>query len=105
MNTIVRYSFLLFMATMLLSCRRHSAAEQSARAYLQPLLYSGESTTNIIARFGAPYSRAETSIPGLTAMYFQFSGKDRTALPTEVFGFTAFITNNLLVNWEPNYHQ
>jgi hypothetical protein len=105
MNAIVRFSLLLLMATVLLSCRRHSVAEQKARAYLQPLLYSGESTANIVARFGVPYSRAETSVPGFTTMYFQFTGKDRAALPTEVFGFTAFITNNQLVKWEPNWQQ
>jgi hypothetical protein len=96
---------MLLMAAMLLSCRQHSAVEQSARTYLQPILHSGESTTNIIARFGAPYSHAETSVPGLTTMYFQFSDKDRVALPAGVFGFTAFVTNNQLVSWEPNYEK
>jgi hypothetical protein len=105
MSTIIRVSLLLLMATVLLSCRRQSAVEQRAQKYLQPLLHSGESTTNIIARFGTPFGQAKTSVPGLTTWSFQLPDKDRAALPTAVFGFTAFITNSQLVSWEPIYQK
>jgi hypothetical protein len=105
MSTITRISLLVLMATMLLSCSQHSAVEQRAQAYLQPLLHSGESTTNIIARFGTPFGQAKTSVPGLTTWSFQLPDKDRAALPAEVFGFTAFVTNSQLVSWEPIYQK
>jgi len=105
MNTIGRLSLLLLMATVLLSCRRQDSVEHSARTYLQPLLHSSESTTNIIARFGAPFGEAKTSVPGLTTWSFQLPDRDRASLPAEVFGFTAFVTNNQLVSWEPIYQK
>jgi hypothetical protein len=110
MSTIIKFSLLALMATMLLSCRRQSEQapltadeiKQKARGYLQPLLQSGESTTNIIAKFGPPFYQYETGMHEL-AMYFHFSGHDHAALAAGVGGFTGFFTNNQLESWEPIY--
>lgn len=98
------------MAIMLLSCRREQEQgpltaeqiEQKARAYLQPLVQSGASTTNIIAKFGPPFYQYETGNHEL-AMYFHFSDHDPAALAAGVGGFTGFFTNSQLAHWDPIY--
>jgi hypothetical protein len=100
------------MASILLSCRQRSdqaplttqQIDQKARGYLQPLLQSGDSTTNIIARFGAPFYQYETGMHE-KAMYFDFPDNDHAALAAGVGGFTGFFTNNQLAHWEPIYVQ
>jgi hypothetical protein len=106
MNTIIKYSLIGLTAVVLSSCSRHSEAtgEQRARAYLQPFLHSGESTTNIIARFGYPISQNETRMHELR-MDFLFSDTNHVALVAGVGGFTAFFTNNQLSDWLPIYKR
>jgi hypothetical protein len=78
-----------------------SLVEQRVRTYLQPLLHSGESKTNLIAKFGSPFSESQLASPGLTAIYFKFSDKDSAALGKGAFGFFTIMTNNQLSSWYP----
>lgn len=76
--------------------------EQTARSYLQPKLSNGESTTNIIAKFGKPFYQYETK-SGELCMYFRFDEENKAALAAGVGGFTGFFTNNHLSHWVPIY--
>ena len=109
MKTILIFSLLTVVATLSFSCRQADQApltsaqiEQKARAYLQPLLHSGDSTTNIIAKFGPPFYQYETGMHEL-AMYFDFHHTNQAALAAGVCGFTGFFTNNQLESWDPGY--
>lgn len=111
MRTILKFGLLAMMATLSLSCRQADQApltavqiEQKARAYLQPLLHAGDTTTNIIAKFGAPDYQYETGTHEL-AMYFHFSDHDHEALASGVGGFTGFFTNSQLSHWDPIYRR
>jgi hypothetical protein len=111
MKAILTFILLAMVASISLSCRRADRTpltaeqiEQNARAYLQPLLHSGDSTTNIIARFGHPEYQYVTGMHE-QAMYFLFPRTDHAALAAGVGGFTGFFTNSYLAHWEPIYAQ
>ena len=76
-------------------------AEQAAKKSLQPMLHIGESTTNLISRFGAPIDKSELKSGELT-LDFAFSLKQEQFFQVKnVHGFVAWFTNNQLVRWEP----
>jgi hypothetical protein len=107
MKTISGFSLLVLMTGMLISCSRHKAISGSdserARAYLQPLLHLGESTTNMISRFGPPVYQ-ETTKTNLT-LYFAFPDDNKAARAAGVGGFEAFFTSNQLTRWYPAYEN
>ena len=95
----------------MVSCRQKDYAsltraeiEHNARAYLQPSLHIGDSVTNVVARFGAPFRQEETPNHEVM-MYFSISLTDRAAMAARVAGFEATFTNNQLAFWEPAYRQ
>ncbi|MEI8291020.1 MAG: hypothetical protein WCH99_16265 [Verrucomicrobiota bacterium] len=81
--------------------------EITASNYLRPLLHIGESTTNIINRFGVPTSQHETAAHKLI-MDFYFSpdiSKTNMALKAGVGGVVCVFTNNCLSDWAPVYRR
>jgi len=109
MKTVTRFSCLMLAASFLISCRQHSGGsagdlEQQARAYLQPQLYSGDTTNSLIARFGPPQDQYETGTHELSMSFF-FLDDNHAALAAGVGGFTAFFTNNQLAHWDPIYRR
>ena len=78
--------------------------EVNAKNYLQPMLHIGDSSTNVMARFGLPISQYETGMHEL-CMYFMFSDTNHAATLAGVGGFTGFFTNNQLSHWEPIYKR
>jgi hypothetical protein len=75
--------------------------EQAARMSLQPMLHIGESTTNLISRFGLPINKTELE-SGELSFDFAFSLKQEQLFQVKnVHGFIAWFTNNQLVRWDP----
>jgi hypothetical protein len=109
MNTIIKFGLLISLATALVSCGRQSEAtadgsEQRARRYLEPQLHIGDTTTNLITKFGKPLRQDETGNHELVMDFF-FPDTDQAALAAGVGGFTGFFTNNMLAHWEPIYRR
>lgn len=76
--------------------------EARAKNYLQPMLKTGDSSTNIIAQFGLPVRQYETRTHEL-CMYFLFADTNQAAASAGVGGFTGFFTNGQLSSWVPIY--
>jgi len=109
MSLIIKFGLLVSLSTALVSCGRHrevtaDGLEQRARQYLEPQLHIGDTTTNLITKFGKPLRQDETQTHELV-MYFFFPDTDRAALAAGVGGFTGFFTNNVLAHWEPIYRR
>ncbi len=76
--------------------------ERKGREYLQPLLHVGESSADLVRRFGNPTQKMEISSNELCLDFFFFD-QNRAAENAGVGGFTAFFVSNQLSRWVPIY--
>jgi hypothetical protein len=77
--------------------------EQKAQSYIDTLLRVGDTTTNLIARYGPPDYQFETEDRELAlCLHLPHS---REAAAAGVGGFVGYFVTNRLVRWQPIYQR
>jgi hypothetical protein len=96
------------MSFVLLSCTQNQSTPegpaesptQQARDFLQLLVHIGDSRSNLITEFGAPFIEFTTEMHQVS-ITFMLPASDHAAHAAHASGFTVFCTNNSVVDWDP----
>jgi hypothetical protein len=104
---------ILLSTCVLVSCHPKSGApnskndnttvgKENAQNYLDSILQTGESSDDLVKKFGPPKHKFETQTKELCLLfYFSDQNQIEKARAAGILGFSAYFISNRLTSWEP----